>query len=54
MPVLAGDVGSELAAPVVPPAPTNTERGLLVMAAGSNLSGWRTAVVGGSLDGEVR
>jgi hypothetical protein len=51
VPVLAGDVGSELAAPVVPPAPTNAERGLLVMAAGSNLSGWRTAVVGGSLDG---
>ena len=46
-PVLYGDVGTRLAAPVVPAGPTDDERGLLVMAAGRDLSGWRTTVVGG-------
>jgi len=48
-PVLYGDVGTRLAAPVVPNGFAEADRGLLVMAAGQDLSGWRTAVVGGHL-----
>jgi hypothetical protein len=47
--VLYGDVGTRLAPPVVPAGPADAAQGLLVMAAGRDLSGWRTTVVGGQV-----
>ncbi|WP_426573884.1 hypothetical protein [Aquihabitans sp. McL0605] len=46
--VLYGDVGTRLAAPVVPGTAVGPTRGLLVMVAGRDLSGWRTTLVGGA------
>jgi hypothetical protein len=49
-PLLYGDVGTQLAPPVVPPDAIDETSGLLVMVTGGDLSGWRSAVAGG--DGE--